>query len=358
LQRVVGRLSRLLARRRTIAAVAGGWIIATALVGAVMAPDLIGVVGLTALGGIVLAAMQAHRQHGMILRELRAQSARDRRVAPPAPPEPPATPAEIAAAVTPTLAASLDEVLDRLKLTALSLGRLSEDLAACGDTVRRVIVAEIDRATLRMEAVQNLYAMVPVGARVPARPGTSPQFLLRLVELLRSARPGLVVVCGGGTSALWCALAVRQLSLGSRVVALEHDEHHAGELADLVAAHGVADIAEVRHAPLETVAVDGVTQWWYGRGAWADLDAIGLLAVAASSADAAPPARLACLWLLAGRLVDGGVIAVDDAGGAGESAAMERWLDRTPSVSAERYPGGEDVAVLRRRAGGRQVAVT
>jgi hypothetical protein len=352
--RAVGRLSRLVARRRTIIAVAVGWIIATALVAAVIAPDVIGVVGLAALGAIVLVAMQAHRQHGMILRELRAQSARDRRVPTPAPP---ATPAEIAGAVVPTLAASLDEVLDRLKLTALSLGRLSEDLAACGDTVRRMIAAEIEQVTLRMEAVQNLYAVVPVGARMPARPGTSPQFLLRLVDLLRSARPGLVVACGG-SSALWCALAVRQLGLGSRVVALEHDEHRAGELADLVAAHGVADLVEVRHAPLEPVAVEGVTQWWYGRGGWADLDAIGLLALAAPTADGAPPARLGSLCLLAGRLADGGVIALDGAGGAGESAAVERWLDRTPSVSAERYPGGEDVAVLRSRAGGRRVAVT
>jgi hypothetical protein len=283
---------------------------------------------LVVLGLIVVSMLQAHRQQRLVIRELRALAQRS------------------------ATARATDEILDRLKLSALALGRLSEDVFHSVATAREAVARESADTYRRLAALHNLYAMLSVQARVPVTTDEagSPEVWLMLVDLMRAERPRLVVACGSGASTLWCALAVQRFGLDTRIVALDDDAERASETRRLVAEHGVAEHVDVRYAPLEAADIDGHEVPWYARRAWADLDDIGLFVVVGC-----PPGtgagRRAALALLGEQLAGGGAIVVD-----GPFALEEHLLTDShfsvrasaspPDASSERGP-----MVLRREVG-------
>lgn len=288
---LVARTSRLTARWTTILVVGSVWATGVAFVAVVAPPGTGAAPALATMGLVLVSALHSHRQRGVILREVRVRSRPG------------------CAQPAPTATGAVEEILDRLKLTALSIGRLSEDLATSTEHARSV-AAEMARASRGSEALQNLYAMVAVAGRMPSAylRGGSPDLALRVVELVRTRRPRLVVECGAGAATLWCALALRQFRVAGRVVALEHDARTAGELTELLAAHDLGQFGEVRHAAVEPVDLAGRTSLWYARQVWADLDGVDLLSIHGPSTDGGHSARSVALHLLAGRLADDAVI--------------------------------------------------
>lgn len=316
-------------------AVAAGWVVVVAVVAVAAAPDAATVLVLATMGLIVVGGMQLHRQHRGVLGALRAAAESSS----PFRPEP----------ARQDGAAATGEVLDRVKLTALSLGRLSEDLAAVTERVRQAVTAETQRVTRRLEALQSLHAAIPVAGPVPPAPGSgsSPEVTVHVVDLLRRDRPRLVVECGGGISVLWCALAARQFQLDTRIVALEPDEQIARDLTARLEASGVGDLAEVRHAPVEPVEVDGETVPWYARRAWADLVGIGLVSVHRAPADAGGLSVSPALRGFADHLADHAAIVLDGVVREHEPEAVEKWLATTAAASSEPVPLEPGPLVLR-----------
>jgi predicted O-methyltransferase YrrM len=250
----------------------------------------------------------------------------------------------------------LNHVLQRPEGLADSLGRTlaqttTKSVAHSTEVLRRSLVKELTTAYHELEALQNLYAMVAVDRRVPPMRGwaASPDLVLLLVEMLRAERPELMVECGSGASTLWAALAIRQFGLDTRLVALEHDTRYARETTDLLAAHGVADLAEVRHAPLEPFDLDGGTWQWYARVGWEDLRGIDLLFVDGPPGKTGPLARFPALPLLGRQLTDDAVVVLDDLVRAEEQEIVQRWLGAAPGVSERRVSLEKGGAILRRR---------
>lgn len=161
----------------------------------------------------------------------------------------------------------------------------------------------------------------------------SPDVLRLLVRTIDAARPELVVECGSGASSIWMGYALRRAGTG-RLVALEHDEHYAGLTRDLVAAHGLDDLVQVRHAPLtEWTAQDGEpARPWYDPAAVADLEDIGLLFVDGPPEATAALARYPAVPALLARLAPDAVVVLDDAGREGERSAGDRWLAEVPGL--------------------------
>lgn len=156
----------------------------------------------------------------------------------------------------------------------------------------------------------------------------APDVMVYLVEAIRDRKPGLVVECGSGASSVWLALALRRFG-GGRLVSLENDERCAELTRDLLAAHGLADIAEVRHAPLVpwTGANGAASTPWYDLAAVADLADIDLLFVDGPRGRDAVQARYPAGPVLIPRCSGGGVIVLDDADRDDDRAASDRWLE-------------------------------
>ena len=221
-------------------------------------------------------------------------------------------------------------------------------------------VARLDDPDLRLRHDRGEYAQVEallelrslagvdaVGVPMPALRGwaASPTSLLAAVRAVLELRPDLVVECGSGSSSVWIGHVLRRLGHG-RYVALEHSEEFARVSRAQVARHGLADVVEVRHAPLVPVTVGDVTQPWYDPAALADLEGIGVVFVDGPPQATAPRARVPAVPILGPRCVPGAIVLLDDAHRPEERAAIEQWVAGGATLLEKGTPE-KSVAVLR-----------
>lgn len=234
---------------------------------------------------------------------------------------------------------------DELAATNEALAQVRTAVGRAQDATKEAVRDYSSNSYRSVEALLNLYAMVPVAGRVPPMRGwaASPDVLLVLVELIRTRRPALLVETGSGVSTLWAALALRQFDLPGRVVALEHQAEFARRTREAVAAHGLADRVEVRLAPLEPVG--GWT--WYAEKAWADLDRIDLLFVDGPPQDSGPDPRYPALPLLGSRLAADATVLLDDMVRQAERDMVERWRAGAPAIVEERLTLEKGASILR-----------
>lgn len=150
-----------------------------------------------------------------------------------------------------------------------------------------------------------------------------------LAQAWRARPPELAIEFGSGLSTLCLALLAREApaSLGSRVLAIEQSERHADETRASLASAGLAEYAQVVHAPLEPRGWDSVTRSTYRLPA--DLAELigrrraGLVLVDGPAAERG--ARVATLPLVRSWLVEGACVLLDDALRDGELDVARRW---------------------------------
>jgi predicted O-methyltransferase YrrM len=241
------------------------------------------------------------------------------------------------------LASRIGNLDSRSELTLETVRRL-------GARVEKEVKAEINQTFRQLEALQNLSAVVPPSDLVPATRvwAASPDLLVVLVDLVISERPSLVLECGSGASTLWFALAMRRFGIDGRIVALDHDPVFGIKTRDLLARHGVADLAEVRDAPLESYSLGDQTYSWYARKAWEDLTGIDLLFVDGPPATTGHQARYPALPLLAGSLSPVATAVLDDLVVPDMQEVLQLWLDAYPEFNSEILPLEKRAAILRR----------
>ena len=160
--------------------------------------------------------------------------------------------------------------------------------------------------------------------------------------------PRVIAECGCGRSTVVIARALRELGRGE-VHSLEHDPAWAQLCRVQLAAEGLSEVAKVIEAPLGPHALAQPGCGWYAGWAVAQLPASGIELLLVDG----PPAgdaelersRYPALPALAGRLADGAVVVLDDAGRAGERWVLERWESELSVQFDRREPEGMAVGV-------------
>lgn len=209
--------------------------------------------------------------------------------------------------------------------------------------IRRTVVER-----QQMQAVANLHALARTSAAVPFMGGwaASPDVLLFLVDEMVALRPNTVVECGSGVSTLWFALVIREQSLPTRVVALEHDERYVAKTRSLLARHGVAHLADVRHAPL--VQLPDGSDLWYDTQEIEDLADVGLVFVDGPPASTSARARLPAAPVLLRRLAKVSTIVLDDLVRDEEKQVAALWREQLTDFTYEELSVEKGAAVFRR----------
>jgi predicted O-methyltransferase YrrM len=170
----------------------------------------------------------------------------------------------------------------------------------------------------------------------------------RLVELVMTVRPSSVIEAGSGLSTLLIAQALEIVGGDGRVVALEHEKQWMDRSTALLALHGMAHRADISHAPLVEIDLEGERFNWY------DLSEVSLPTDAEIIFIDGPPkatgplARYPALPLLIDRLVPGGVILLDDAHRPDEKAAVQRWQAEIPGLNVIFYSDSKQTVELRK----------
>jgi len=219
------------------------------------------------------------------------------------------------------------------------------------DNLERRLRASTAEDEAQMEAYLQLITLLPPSRPLPRTRGwaASPDFLLTVVDLVLEHRPALVVDVGSGLSTVFEALACRKAGAG-RVVAFDHDEEFGSATADLVRRQGLADLAQVRYAPLTAQRTAGRDVCWYDGAAFEGLDEIDLVVVDGPPGTTGPMARFPALPMLWERLSQRAVIIVDDADRDDERAVVAEWTSLYPELTVERLHHEKGAVVLRRGA--------
>ncbi|GHC97281.1 hypothetical protein GCM10007079_50670 [Nocardiopsis terrae] len=233
---------------------------------------------------------------------------------------------------------------DRLEMTR-SLSGVRDCLARLQDhalpkasrEIRHAVTVQGRHDYEQQVAWTELRAHLDVAPFMPPLRGwaASPDVLRLLVRLIDRHRPELVVECGSGASSVWIGYALRRAGRG-RLVAIEHEARYAEISRDLVAAHGLDDIVEVRHAPLTEVepellgpVPDGPGEpapLWYDLSRLSDLDGIGLLFVDGPPQATGKQARHPAVPALLPHCTADAVVVLDDADRPDERALGDRWV--------------------------------
>ncbi|MFI5931315.1 O-methyltransferase [Actinoplanes sp. NPDC051494] len=161
----------------------------------------------------------------------------------------------------------------------------------------------------------------------------NPTDLLDLLHIIRVRRPALVVELGSGTSTVWLGYALEKN--GGRLVSLDHDEDYARRTRELLEAHGLTAVAEVRVAPLADLTADGRTYPWYDVEQLADLRGIDLLLIDGPPAATGPDARYPALHVLENKLAPVATVVLDDVNRPDEQDAVRRWTESIAGLKAD-----------------------
>jgi predicted O-methyltransferase YrrM len=187
-------------------------------------------------------------------------------------------------------------------------------------------LATIEHDHRQAEALIRLYQMIS-----PRQPlalsnafAASPDLLERLVSVIRERRPSLVLELGSGTSTVVMAYALEQLGSG-RIISIDHDAVFAERVAEVLAEHRLQGIAEIRHAPLVEIDIDGAMMQWYDPLVFNGIDSIDLLLVDGPPGQLGPLARYPAMPILKPRLRPEALVILDDGDRAGERGAVARW---------------------------------
>lgn len=242
------------------------------------------------------------------------------------------------------VSAALDEVATSIQEVTVSVGNASTGMTRESEQALSRHRAEMNHLRQLMhQPVTQVQALSQLrdrlgraSERLPLLGGWAidPSTMLFLVDHITSNRPGLIVECGSGSSTAWMAEILRQVGEG-RLVAVEHDEAFVASSRARLDALGLAEYAEIRHAPL-VEAPGGFPEFrWYDPSALEDLAGIDLLVIDGPPTATGALARYPALPILSSRLAPQTTIVLDDARRADERSTVERW-EAEGYISAEK----------------------
>jgi hypothetical protein len=210
---------------------------------------------------------------------------------------------------------------------------------------------ERDHIAKRVQDIVNLFQMVPIRSGIPPLGlwTASADLLVELVDRFVEQRPITVVEGGSGVSTVVLALAAKEHGIPTRIVALEHQPEWAEHTRRMLERHGVADLAEVRIAPLQPISLEDHSTPWYDESAIADLTDVGLVLVDGPPEGTGPRARYPMVPLLRDKLAARCTIVVDDTARPGDADVVERWRPLLPGFDLELLKLDKGAAVLSRK---------
>ena len=173
-----------------------------------------------------------------------------------------------------------------------------------------------------------------------------PAVLRLLIEHCEAERPETIVECSSGLSTLVLARCC-QLNHSGRVFSLEHGEEYAAQTAVTLANFGLADWAEVIHAPLRHHRLGTDDYAWYRTERLPELP-IDLLVIDGPPGFMQRHSRYPALPLLRDQLAERCALFLDDAARPDEKEIVTRWLAELPGLDQDYRATERGCSILRR----------
>jgi predicted O-methyltransferase YrrM len=180
----------------------------------------------------------------------------------------------------------------------------------------------------QQEALNEIKRMFPDLSFFPPTRGwaASPDFLLKLVELVVSESPKYVVELGSGVSSIVLGAAMKRFSQG-KVDSFDHEESFTLKSKRFLEINELSDTVNVTYSPLTVQNFQGTECQWYDETKIKDIkNEIDLLVVDGPPRFLQERSRFLALPILFDKLSTNSTIILDDANRENEKRVVEDWL--------------------------------
>lgn len=213
------------------------------------------------------------------------------------------------------------------KLLRALHAKTSKNFASISRDVNKISVESKKSSMVayrQTEAFIQLTNLLDFKAAIPATRSwaASPDLLLTISEIIKKAKPGLVVELGSGISTL-----VAAKSGARKIVSIDNSDSWGAKTVALLKEHKVRGV-DVRVAPLRPYA-NGSD--WYDLDAIKDLKKIDLLIVDGPPGSKNPEARYPALQQFKDKLSASAIIIIDDVRRDGERKLAEDFAKALPN---------------------------
>lgn len=194
------------------------------------------------------------------------------------------------------------------------------------DDIEKVINTKINNYFTQFEALQSLRLLFPEAVYLPPTRGWagSPDFLLKLVELVIIETPNYVVELGSGVSSIVIGLALDKFNKG-KLISIDHEFEFAQKTKKFIEINKLKEIVEVKYCPLSKYKYEELNWDWYNLSNVNFEQKIDLLVVDGPPRNIQNKSRFPALTNLIDKLSPQATIVLDDANRDNEKEVVKEW---------------------------------
>jgi predicted O-methyltransferase YrrM len=153
----------------------------------------------------------------------------------------------------------------------------------------------------------------------------SPDFLLKLVELVVTGSPKYIVEFGSGVSSIVLGAAMKKFSQG-KVDSFDHHQDFSNNTNRIIEVNGLNDVVRINYSPLEKYIFHEHEWQWYDRIKVDNIESnIDLLIIDGPPRSIQKRSRFLALPILFDRLAETSVVVIDDSNREDEKEVIEEW---------------------------------
>lgn len=189
----------------------------------------------------------------------------------------------------------------------------------------------------QQEALNEIKRIFPDLAFFPLTRGWagSPDFLLKLVELVVSESPKYVVEFGSGVSSIVLGAAMKKFSQG-KVISFDHEEAFSNKTNRFLEVNGLQIVVNINYCRLIPYSFNENNWDWYDKLQIDKIESeIDLLVVDGPPRFIQAKSRFLALPILFDRLSKKSTIVLDDANRENEKQVIEDWKDFLKTKNVE-----------------------
>lgn len=183
--------------------------------------------------------------------------------------------------------------------------------------------------------LNNLHHPLPIMRGWPA----SPDFILRLINLIVTKKPKKILDIGSGVTGLIAAYCVKKIGMGE-VTSLEHDKKFYEITKTNIKAHELSTYINLIYAPIKNHKIHSKDWLWYD-SKFAINNKYDFIIVDGPPGSLQKHSRYPALPLLKENLSNNAVILLDDAARTDEQEIAKKWEQGIPSLKKEFYSEDE-----------------
>lgn len=204
----------------------------------------------------------------------------------------------------------------------------------------------------QVESLFSIFSVLKITHPLPPMGGwvISPDFGKIIVDLVLEKKPKIILEASSGVSTIIASYCLKQLGEGT-VISLEEENKYAEVSNNALIKHRLKDIANVIHAPLKEIEIEGKKWIWYDLTKIKDIKPIDMLIIdgPAQYGREQPMIRYPALPLLFDSLSDEAIIILDDADRKDEKNIVELWLKQFNCFEVERIDTEKGTVILHRK---------